>query len=225
VLALLLYCALALNAFFIGGSGVGENALFGTLTAVVVLCGLFWAEVERQPPQWLRNCAPQLVPAVFFFWLTIPLALSGHWRVWKALAQGREDERRFAMEVDFLSRQPGGAICESLLRCYEAGKPYAYDPFNATRFIDIGRLDPDAMVERLKNHEFGAIQMRGSVEQKLLVQRSFERFAPPILEAVGAYYHPAFQNSYGTIYVPMAQVAPALPVAQEPVNSMRQEEP
>jgi hypothetical protein len=40
VLALLLYCALALNAFFIGGSGVGENALFGTLTAVVVLCAV-----------------------------------------------------------------------------------------------------------------------------------------------------------------------------------------
>jgi hypothetical protein len=128
------------------------------------------------------------------------------------------------MEVDFIGRQPGGAICESLLRCYEAGKPHVYDPFNATRFIDIGRLDPDAMVERLKNHEFGAIQMRGSAEQKLL-QRSFERFAPPILEAVDAYYHPAFLDGYGTIYVPRAQGTSAQPVAQEPALPMRQEEP
>jgi len=49
VLALLLFCALAVNTFFCGGSGVDINGFFGSMLAMTLLCGVFWAEFARLP--------------------------------------------------------------------------------------------------------------------------------------------------------------------------------
>ena len=44
----------------------------------------------------------------------------------------------FETEVSFLAAQPGPAICESLILCYDAGKPYILDPFNSASSCDLG---------------------------------------------------------------------------------------
>jgi hypothetical protein len=212
VLALLLMCALAIDTYFSGGSGVTINAHFGSLAAIVLLTGVFWTEFSRMPLGLVKFLPQALVCAVFFLWLAIPmvvagdpLAFSGKWRTDRVLHKSRETEARFSTEIAFLRQQPGPALCEDLSDCYYAGKPYLYDPFNATRFIFLGRLDANVMVDRLRKREFGAIQMYASPEQKLKGRWPDAHFAPPILRAIQQYYRPDFQNEDGVIYLPRPQ--------------------
>jgi hypothetical protein len=218
VLALLLFCALAVNVFFIGGSGVTINGMFGSILAIVLLTGVFWAEYSGLPLGKFRLLSPPAVCAIFFLWLTLPmfingepLAISNHWRTDQAIERNRVEEQRFATEVEYLRQQPGPALCEDILHCYYAGKPYVYDPFNATRFIRQGKLDANVMVEGLRNREFGAVEMYGRVEQRLDGRGRDHRFAAPILLAIQQYYRPGLENEDGVIYIPREPEPQMLP--------------
>jgi hypothetical protein len=220
VLALLLVCALAVNTYFIGGDGVTINAMFGSMLAIVLLTGVLWAEFPGLPLGRLKDLPQAIVCAIFFLWLAVPMVISGdplvitaiiyrtpldfsaNWRTDLALERSRAGEQRFAAEVAYLRQQPGPALCEGLLRCYYAGKPYLYDPYNATRFIAQGKLDANEMVDRLRNREFGAVQLSGSVEQKLGGRWQDSHFAPSILRAIQEYYRPGFKDEDGIIYIP-----------------------
>jgi hypothetical protein len=202
VLAILLFCALVVNTFFSGGAGVANNSMFGSMLAIILLTGVFWAEFPRMPLGRFKVLPPAAVCALFFLCLALPTVRRNNWRTAAALQESREGEQRFAAETAYLRQQPGPALCESLLRCFYAGKPYLYDPFNATRFIQLGRLDASPLVARLRNREFGAVQMQDSVERKLGAPRPDNRFAPPILRAIQQYYRPGFTNQDGIIYLP-----------------------
>jgi hypothetical protein len=95
-------------------------------------------------------------------------------------------------------------LCESLLRCVYAGKPYVYDPFNATRFITLGRLDANVIVDHMKRGDYRAVQLDGSVEEMLVDRDGNERFAAPVLQAIQKYYRPGLKNEDGVIYLPVA---------------------
>jgi hypothetical protein len=223
VLALLLFCALPLNTYFSGGSGVTINSMFGSMLAIVLLVGVFLGEFFKLPRGRLKSVAPPVVIAAFFLWLAVPMVIagdpliisatiypshidySGNWRTDLALERSLAGRQRFSEEVTFLRQQPGPALCESLLRCYYGGKPYLYDPFDATRFLALGKLDANVMVSRLQNHEFGAVQMSSSVEEKLGGRWPDSHFAPPILRAIQQYYSPGFTNEDGIIYIPKIQ--------------------
>jgi hypothetical protein len=120
----------------------------------------------------------------------------------RALQQARDGERRFSLAVAYLRQQPGPAVCESLLLCFYAGKPYQYDPFNATRFIAQGKLDPKEMVDRLRSGVYGAVQLNNSVKQNPPDPVTAERFAPSIIAAIDQSYQPRFQNEDGIVYLP-----------------------
>jgi hypothetical protein len=208
VLALLLLCALAVDTYFSGGSGVDVNGIFGSMLAIALLCGVFWAElarlplVSRLPLGETLTRSPLAVCSIFFLGLAIPMIRSGNGRTDKVLQERREEARRFAVEVAYMRQQPGTALCESILRCAYAGKPYLYDPFNATRFVEQGRLDANMIVDQLRNHEYGAVQLYDSVEDKVADPGAQTCFALPILRAIDEYYRPGLDNEDGVIYLP-----------------------
>jgi hypothetical protein len=205
VLALLLFCALAVNTYFSGGNGVDVNAFFGSMLAMVLLCGVFWAEFCKLPLSRSKALSPLAACGLFFLWLAIPMIRFGNGRTDKALEESHEEARRFAAEVAYLHQQPGPALCESVLRCAIAGKPYLYDPFNATRFIEQGKLDPGVIVDQLKEHRYGAVQLYDSAEQKIADPGPQSTFALPILRAIDLYYRPGLDNEDGVIYLPKGQ--------------------
>lgn len=206
ILALLLGCALAVNAVFCGGSGVDINGYFGSMLAMVLLSGVFAAELSRLRIGRFSGPSPLLTFTVLFVSLAIPVVRRGNARPDLLIEADRVAASRFAAEIAFLRQQPGSAICESLLRCAYAGKPYVYDPFNATRLIGAGKLDPNRMVDRIRNHAFGAIQMYNDVSDKLGDPEPQMSFALPILKAIGEYYKPGLENEDGVIYIPRNQV-------------------
>ena len=206
ILALLFAAALLISVAFGGGKGVWINVMFGGLLSIAMLVSLFLNDVasgEFHVPWRVR----QLMPVVLFGWLVIPLMVTGNWRPIRELNAARAAQQRFAEETAFLSRQEGPVLCESLLRCYYAEKPYVYDPFNATRLIQLGRLDPAELESQLTQQKIGAVQMDRSIEDQASSGQGSERFNAVILKAIKANYVVASQNEDGVIYVPRQRTA------------------
>jgi hypothetical protein len=204
IAGLLLAIALLAGGYFLGGDGVSINAFFGAYLAMSILVGLFFASMEDGPPR-----RAMYAPIVLFGWLLVipwlvvpPLddraQAQINWDPPLALQRISAEQSRFDAEVAFLRRQPGPALCECLLRCYYAGKPYSYDPFNATRAVEFGKLNPEVIASALRGREYGAVQLAGPIGDSCRT----EMFAPPILAALRESYHPALQNQDGAIYVP-----------------------
>jgi hypothetical protein len=211
VLALLLGCAIVVDTIFCGGSGVDINGFFGSMLAMALLCGVFWAEFSRLPIGASTARSPLIAAGIFFIWLAIPMIRSGNAWPNEVLQADREAANRFAVEISYLKDQRGPALCESMLRCAYAGKPYLYDPFNATRFIGAGMLDSNVIVSQLMNHHYGAVQMYNNVQIKLADQAPQMSFTIPILNAIGQYYRPGLENEDGVIYLPRKEQGASAP--------------
>jgi hypothetical protein len=206
ILALLFAAALLVSVAFGSGRGVWINVMFGGLLSIAMLAGLFLHDVASGEFR-VSADVRQLAPVVLFGWLVIPLMVTGNWRPVRELAAARAAQQRFAQETAFLSRQDGPVVCESLLRCYYAQKPYFYDPFNATRLIQLGRLDPAELESALVQQRIGAVQMDRTVEDQAISGQGSERFDAVILQAIQTNYVIASRNEDGAIYVPRQRTA------------------
>jgi hypothetical protein len=209
IAALLLATSLGFGLYFSGGSGVAVNALFSLLLAIALLCGLSF-----DPRPTTRTANP--IPAsALFAWLLIPWLLVPHfakisWNPLRRLAATRSSARQFEAQTALLRRTPGPALCESLLLCFFAGKPYVYDPFNATRLISEHLLDPAPLLAAIRSRRFGAIQF----DDPLAEERHSERFDPAVVQAIADSYQavpqpdpqpgpqPDQQSGWGTILFP-----------------------
>ncbi len=187
--ALLLGCALGIGGYFGGGQGVSINSLFSALLAICLLLGLSFDRLR----------AGVVIPALFL-WLLIPMGISGNWNPRAKLRACAAAERQSAEAVHLLRQQPGPALCENLLLCFYAGKPYRYDPFNATRLIVAGQLQPVEVVNGLREHRYGAVQFDGNPDRDIVT----DRFAPEILRAIRSSYRPIKQTEDLWIFTPDA---------------------
>lgn len=193
-----------------GGIGVTINSYFSNTVAIAILLGVFFDKVSRlaQPSSVRELLFKAGVPLALFFWLLIPMQCNeilGPRKNWREV---HEAQARFKTQVDFLRAQPGPILCESLLRCYEADKPYIYDPFNSTSLIHAGLLDADTIVERIRKQEYGAIQFTHPPSADGEPASSPERFAEPILDATAEYYRVALVDRDCAIYIPKNSVKP-----------------
>ncbi len=190
---LLLGCALGIGAYFGGGQGVSINALFSALLAMCLLLGLTFDGLLA-----LEGLTGAGVITALFASLLIPMIVSGTVNPVASIRAVRLNEEQFDQEVRLLRSQPGPALCESLLRCYAAGKPYVYDPFNATRLIAYGRLDAKPLVEAIQRRQYGSIQFDGALDREGIS----DRFAPEILATIRENYQPLLVRKDAVIYVP-----------------------
>jgi len=131
-------------------------------------------------------------------WMVIPMIVCDTWNPVGKLRQTAADQRLFDEDVAFLRARNGPALCESLLRCYFAGKPFVYDPFNATRLIEFHKLDDAVIVNSLQQHAYGAVEIDGSQEDDAFP----DRFDPRIAAAINQTYHPVLMHEGAKIYLP-----------------------
>jgi len=217
IVSLLFFTALFTAVTFGGGSGVWINALFGGLLSLSMLLGLFFAEYVQPATRslWLRAGAPLFL----FAWLCIPLGYSGNWRPVHQLEKARAAQDKFQKDIAILAAQPGPALCESLLRCYYAQKPYVYDPYNSTRLVLIGKLDLKEMVAQIEQERFGAVQLERPLDREYAYPGRL-LFAPAILNAIRDYYQPLVESENGAIYLPkreaLARAMPQTPCGASP---------
>jgi hypothetical protein len=210
VLAILLLIALPIDAAFCGGNGVWINAMFGSLIAIVLLLGISWAEFSTVPLGPLKALPVAAVCAIFFLSLAFPMKSDIGWGIGSirnAMQYSRAAEGRYATEIAFIRRQPGFVLCFSPLRCYSAGKPYLYDAFNGPRWISLGKLDANVMVEHVQNRDYSAIQLISTVESQLPGCKVTPQCVESILLAIQRNYRPVIQNKGCVIYLPDAKDA------------------
>ncbi len=197
VLSLLLAVGLLFGVMFGGGAGVSVNSEFTALLATVMLCGVALVKIACGEWKWrAANVRTYAAPALLL-WLAIPLILCSTWNPIGELRRVAAEQRTFDQDVAWLRAQPGPALCESLLRCYFAGKPYEYDPFNATRLIAFHKLDDSVVVDALEQHRYGAVQLNFPWTDAFP-----DRFNARIASAIEQNYRPALVHDGAALYVP-----------------------
>jgi hypothetical protein len=118
----------------------------------------------------------------------------------KAISSLAEKQGQFNSEVSFLRAHPGPAFCESLLRCYEAGKPYEYDPFNSANLVKLGKLDAATLVDRLSRGELAVVQLCCSID---FLKKDDDPFIiPQTLSVLQTSYELGLAHEGCYIYVP-----------------------
>jgi hypothetical protein len=139
-----------------------------------------------------------------------PQAIAQIYHAGELLEADRRAERSFSTEVEYISKQRGLAICESLLLCYSAGQPFTLDPFNSRQLILAGRLDQSELTRRIAAKEFAVVQLRADIcdDPKpaschiLHHWRKFSRFTDDVLYAVDRHYQIGWRSQDGTFYIP-----------------------
>jgi hypothetical protein len=204
IAAILLTTSLGLGTYFIGGHGVWINAYFSCFMATSILLGLFFDAIPAIEPRWTRGYLEKWAAPVLFFWLMIPLIMLGNVNPVVGLEESASAQARFQQQVALMRSQPGPEICESLLRCYFAGKPFLYDGFNTTRMIEFGKLKEDVIINRIRDGQYGAIQLDGDMKREM----KLERFTPGILAAIQQNYFVRMQDQDVVIFFPISNRLP-----------------
>ncbi len=204
VISIWFVLSLIIGVVFAGGSGVNVNAFFGNFLSISVLVGALisfaWAESSgsAQRRSWLEVG----LPVILFGALLFPFEASLGVRPDQRFHEIRMQEARFEKQVRILQDRPGPALCNSLLRCYLAGKPYTVNPFDSANLVLVGKLDGGEIVDKIQRGEYGAIQLDrplGFYPRPILLS---ERTPRVVLDAIGKYYVPILEDPDSAIYVP-----------------------
>jgi hypothetical protein len=144
-----------------GGAGVDMNIFFSPLAAMVIACGLALSDIRFGFEDWqpaLLNPAATLMFALLFasIMIFVPGQLRRDREKMRALPT-LESEFRSAIELTKAS--PGPALCESLLLCYEAGKPFEYESFSVRDEIKTGQIREEDVLQLLRTHHFQTVQI------------------------------------------------------------------
>jgi hypothetical protein len=202
IAAIFLGTSLAVSIYTSGGQGVSVNSHFSALLAISILIGVFFDEAAAAqwawPTTWLRTNAANGAPLLLFAWFIIPAIVWGVWNPVQCLQRTAASQKRFDTGVALLRGQNGPVLCESLLRCYFAGKPYLYDPFNSTRLIQFGKLDADVPANAIRLQQDAAIQLSSPLPHEY----ALERFNPGMLDMIQQNYVPVLAQEDAVIYMP-----------------------
>ena len=205
-------------AIFAGFEGASYNIFQDPAVFLGIASGVLLHELRRRVDlradagAWRMAAAFAAVPLLLAqpIWAKAPRALDRLAHPGHLLAADRRAESEFAAEAHYLAQRPGPAICESLLLCDLAGKPFILDPFNSRQYILAGRLDQHQLIRRIATHEFSVVQLRENIcdDPKtaychiLHYPQKFNRFTDEFLYAVHRYYRQGWHSRDGVFYVP-----------------------
>ena len=201
-----------------GGAGVDLNVFFNPWATTVMACGLAMSDIRFAPAEWrpsIYNAAAALSFALFFMsvMVFVPGELRRDTEKTHALP---ELENEFRSAVEFAKAHPGPALCESLLLCYEAGKPFEYESFSVRDELKTGQIKERDVLELLRTHHFQTVQINlRSVEENLewpelraslLADQTDpdtrRNFTPDFLRELVADYHLSKRTSQMAVFCP-----------------------
>jgi len=201
VISFYFFSSLLIGAAFAGGSGVNANTFLDNLFAISIIMGACLDLLWKAPiPSFGKGGRWRFLVPVLLYSTVVTTFVPRGVNVRRYLSQLPEWQRLYDAEVSFLVAQPGPAICESLVLCYDAGKPFIFDPFNSMRLVQLGKLDSNEIVKQMAEKKYGAIQTYGPV-----TDRPNGRFPKDVLEAIDRYYVEALKGPDCHIYVPRVE--------------------
>ncbi len=197
ILAILFVVCLLVGCLSGGVIGLWVNCYFDLYLSVAMIVGLLmhriWAGEIGSRYAWTAVGASMALLLSF-----VPVWATGPPLFHRAISALPEKQDQFESEVAFLRAHPGPAFCESLLRCYEAGKPYEYDPFGSANLIRLGKSD--GLLNRLNSGEIAVVQLCCSID--FLKGDDNPDITPQILSALESSYELGLSHEGCYIYVP-----------------------
>lgn len=202
VLSLLIAHGLAFG--LAGGVGVDRNIFFDSIFSLVIVGSLVFAEIAPYAAKLERRgillAALLLAPATGIA-IEIPTVLRTDWVQLKrdpyrnfafsfslqlnsVSARGRD----FDFAVGVLRGRPGPALCENLLLCFEADKPFLYDPFFTMSMLQAGRVKEDELVALVENRTFRTVQLDLPPEETALGPGKHGHFTARFVDALLRHY-------------------------------------
>jgi hypothetical protein len=158
-----------LFAFWLaGGYGVNLNIFFNAFAATAIVCGLALSDAASallaSRPSALNPAATTMFGlCAIGIMIFVPGQLRRDRQQMRILPV-RQSELKSA--VEFLKSRPGPAVCESLLLCYEAGKPFEYEPFSVKNYVKTGALREDETLNLLRTHHFQTVQVEVHTDEE-----------------------------------------------------------
>jgi hypothetical protein len=193
-----------LGSVFVLGVGAGINHFIDAMLSILLILGssvVMLAGFAEQT-RWPRTTLAVLLGVVFFFGPIVNVPR----RILEAesnQSQRTEREQSFAAVVKFLKAQPGQALCEDPMFCFEAGKPKVYDAFNAGEVFKTGTLPESAVLDLLDRRAFGAIQLNWSPTDPIRPSKPrYSRFTDTFVRKLFATYRPSIQTPSALIFTP-----------------------
>ena len=170
----LLYLAMALGSGLVGASlaETNTNMLFDAVVAMSLGLGLLMARAAPLPRGWLALAA---AAALCVSALQLATAGTASWSTWSTLQHARDATARAAIAT--IRAQPGPALCDDLLLCFLAGKPFEYDPLN---YGQMPGQDQGSLQAEIAAARYGVIQVRPVASYWLPATRELiaGRYAP-----------------------------------------------
>jgi hypothetical protein len=187
---------------YLTGQGSDGNLLFDSVVGIALCFGCLAARL----PEWSgalprRNAFMAVALAAPF--LACVVAIAGFWPL--NVAQSESAARRhqeFDQLVQAVRAQPGPAMCENLLVCFEAGKPKVYDVYVAGNLLAAGKLREADILALLDQKKFGAIQLDRPGTNQPITVNSRPRFTPRMMTHIFSNYREALGVSDYAVYVP-----------------------
>ena len=201
-----------------GGSGVDLNIFFNALAATAMACGIALSDFSFVPTgsrSAFLNSTAALKFAVFF--ISIMIFVPGQ------LRRNREQlrllparVREFNSAAELLKTRPGPALCESHLLCYEAGKPFEYEPFSVQQQLKAGVLHEEDILQLLRTHHFQTIEVALRADEQNLSEGDLRmsltsdqkepdkqrRFGPKFMNELLAEYQLSMRTSEMALFCP-----------------------
>ena len=208
IMALSLLTSLGLALGFAGVAGVDTNIFFDSIFSLVIVGSLVFAEFAPYAAKLERRgillVALLLAPATGIAvniprtlqldWQRRPFSLHLYWAGVRA--------RDFDYAVGLLRGRPGPALCEDLLLCFEAGKPFLYDPFFTMSMSKVGRVKEDDLVALVENHTFRTVQLNLSSREPALRPGERPRFTARFMDALLRHYRTEARLSDYVVLIP-----------------------
>lgn len=204
-------------AFFLsGGNGVDLNIFFNGFAASVIVCGLALTELNSMPetsPSLGLHSGTVMMFGLFF--ISVMIFVPGQ------LRRDRQQMRllsvsaaEFNSAVNVLKANPGPALCESILLCYEAGKSLEFEAFAVREQVRTGVTREADVLELLRTHHFRTVQIELRSDEESLsdsdLRRSLgsdqkepdteRRFSPDFMSELLKDYHVSLRNSAMVVF-------------------------
>ena len=200
--ALCFGAAALLAAAFGFGNGVAYNIHYETFAAMAIVAAAALCTVGRAvaslPRGWIAFATVALL-AVAPVPVRTPTELYGTLGRSARLPQ-READYTAAMAL--IQATPGPALCESLLMCFQAGKPFEYDPYYVKDQIRTGRIAEQRIVAALNARHYAAVELGEDDASFTLAGGERLRFTAGVIAALLANYRVAQQSPAYAVLVP-----------------------
>ena len=193
-----------------GGNGVDLNIFFNGLAVTIIICGLALADLRpceaSQTAALHSHAALAFGLLVFSVMIFVPGQLRRDRQQMRLLASNAME---FDSAIRVLKENPGPAICESILLCYEAGKPLEFEAFAVREQVRTGATREADVLELLETHHFRTVQvelrpdeenledaeLRKSLGSDQQAPDTERRFSPAFMSELLKDYHLSLRTS------------------------------